>query len=248
MSACPLRCQFWCRLVRSSVRTKPRCRSVRHETREKSTPTRKSVVVMDCQVLCPPPNCNGAIARLVRWSLSRSVPSRANDVQCGHSCGHACNAGMLNMSKCQKRLVDVTGIEPVTPCLQNKIFALRKPSRFSNRPDNKAFSSQSRMCADVSGYVRLIIGSLQKSLQCVAPPAAPKPIEQLGCSSSCEAVEIEREDGIINGKTTTENRDLRTCFDEKWSRPGDATHRTPRIYPQPLLSKLAENWSPTSPE
>ena len=43
----------------------------------------------------------------------------ANDVQCGHLCGDARDAGMLNMSKCQKRLVDVTGIEPVTPCLQS---------------------------------------------------------------------------------------------------------------------------------
>ena len=70
-------------------------------------------------------------------------------------------------------VVDVTGIEPVTPCLQNKIFALRKPSRFSDHPDNKAFRFQSRMCAAVSGYVRMIIGSLQKSLQCFVPIFVP---------------------------------------------------------------------------
>jgi hypothetical protein len=71
-------------------------------------------------------------------------------------------------------MVDVTGIEPVTPCLQNKIFASRKASRFSDRPDNKAFRFQSRMCAAVSGYVRLIIGSLQKSLQCFVPIFVPQ--------------------------------------------------------------------------
>jgi hypothetical protein len=65
--------------------------------------------------------------------------------------------------------VDVAGIEPAAPCLQNKLFASRKASQFSDCPDNKAFRFQSRMCAAVSGYVRLIIGSLQKSLQCIEP-------------------------------------------------------------------------------
>jgi hypothetical protein len=76
----------------------------------------------------------------------------------------------VNFKNINKTLVDVTGIEPVTPCLQSKIFASRKTSQFSDRPDNKAFRFHSRMCAAVSGYVRLIIGSLQKSLQCIAPP------------------------------------------------------------------------------
>jgi hypothetical protein len=76
---------------------------------------------------------------------------------------------LVNVLQSEKKLVDVTGIEPVIPCLQNKIFASRKASRFNDHPDNKAFRFQGRMCAAVSGYVRLIIGSLQKSLQCTGP-------------------------------------------------------------------------------
>jgi hypothetical protein len=63
------------------------------------------------------------------------------------------------------------GFEPPSLCLEDKSTIRRKILRLNGWSDNKAFSSQKSMCAAVSGYVRLIIGSLQKSLQCVAPPS-----------------------------------------------------------------------------
>jgi len=53
---------------------------------------------------------------------------------------------------------------------EDKSTIRRKILRLNVWSDNKAFSSQKSMCADVSGYIRLIIGSLQKSLQCIGPP------------------------------------------------------------------------------
>ena len=74
---------------------------------------------------------------------------------------------------------------------EDKSTSRRKILRLNVCSDNKAFSFHKSMCADVPGYVRLIIGSLQKSLQCTDLPSITKPVAQLGCSSSCEAVEIE---------------------------------------------------------
>ena len=65
------------------------------------------------------------------------------------------------------------GFEPPTLCLEDKRATRRKILRLNVWSDNKAFSSQKRMCADVSGYVHLIIGSLQKSLQCIGPIFVP---------------------------------------------------------------------------
>jgi hypothetical protein len=52
---------------------------------------------------------------------------------------------------------------------EDKSTIRRKILRLNVCSDNKAFSPQSRMSAAVSGCVRLIVGSLQKSLQCIGP-------------------------------------------------------------------------------
>jgi hypothetical protein len=62
-------------------------------------------------------------------------------------------------------MVDVTGIEPVTPCLQNSPLVFRNTFFLSYLEHSSKLSLPSRMCPDVRGCGRLIAGSLQKSLQ-----------------------------------------------------------------------------------
>jgi hypothetical protein len=69
------------------------------------------------------------------------------------------------MSKCQKRLVDVTGIEPVTPCLQNSPTTSCKPRHFNQSIEKSNLKSVDEVCADVRRCGLLHVGSLQKSLQ-----------------------------------------------------------------------------------
>ena len=52
---------------------------------------------------------------------------------------------------------------------EDKSTIRRKILRLNVWSDNKEFSSRTRMCAAVCRYVRLIVGSLQKSLQCIGP-------------------------------------------------------------------------------
>ena len=61
--------------------------------------------------------------------------------------------------------MDVTGIEPVTPCLQNSPTTSRKPRHFNQAIEKANLKSFDRLCADVCRCGLLHIGSLQKSLQ-----------------------------------------------------------------------------------
>jgi hypothetical protein len=61
--------------------------------------------------------------------------------------------------------VDVTGIEPVTPCLQNSPATSCKPPHFNHSIEDSILSSSARVWLDVCKCSGLIVGSLQKSLQ-----------------------------------------------------------------------------------
>jgi hypothetical protein len=67
-------------------------------------------------------------------------------------------------------MVDVAGIEPATPCLQNKSAGPRNALHLNGCSENQALNTPDRMCAAVSGCARLIAGSLQKPLQFRGPP------------------------------------------------------------------------------
>jgi hypothetical protein len=62
-------------------------------------------------------------------------------------------------------MVDVTGIEPVTPCLQNSPTSFCNPHRFNQSIENSRVGSSVRVWLDVRKCGSLHVGSLQKSLQ-----------------------------------------------------------------------------------
>jgi len=62
-------------------------------------------------------------------------------------------------------LVDVAGIEPATPCLQSNASALRKLNPSITHEENKTFELLGGVWLAVCGCSRLLVGSLQKSLQ-----------------------------------------------------------------------------------
>jgi hypothetical protein len=64
-----------------------------------------------------------------------------------------------------KRMVDVTGIEPVTPCLQNIPTSSNNLRIFKPRLENSRRSATSLLCSVVAECSWLHVGSLQKSLQ-----------------------------------------------------------------------------------
>jgi hypothetical protein len=61
--------------------------------------------------------------------------------------------------------VDVTGIEPVTPCLQNSSARFCNPRHFNHSIENSKLSPSVRVWLDVLKCGSLHVGSLQKSLQ-----------------------------------------------------------------------------------
>jgi hypothetical protein len=65
----------------------------------------------------------------------------------------------------RKKLVDVTGFEPATPCLQNSLATFRNPRGFYHSIENSNLSSPARQWLDVCECSSLHVGSLQKSLQ-----------------------------------------------------------------------------------
>ena len=64
-----------------------------------------------------------------------------------------------------EKLVDVTGIEPVAPCLQNSPTTSCKPRHFNQSIEKSNLKSFDEVCADVCRCGLLHVGSLQKSLQ-----------------------------------------------------------------------------------
>ena len=64
-----------------------------------------------------------------------------------------------------KKLVDVAGIEPATPCLQSSYLTSCKTFVFRHLKEDLGLSSLHRMRPGVPGCSHLIVGSLQKSLQ-----------------------------------------------------------------------------------
>ena len=61
--------------------------------------------------------------------------------------------------------MDVTGIEPVTPCLQNSPTSFCNPRYFNQSKENSTLNSSSGVWLDVRKCASLHVGSLQKSLQ-----------------------------------------------------------------------------------
>jgi hypothetical protein len=66
-------------------------------------------------------------------------------------------------------MVDVTGIEPVTPCLQNSPTSFCNPCHFNQSKDNSKLNSSSGVWLYVRECGCLHVGSLQKSLQSRSP-------------------------------------------------------------------------------
>ena len=75
------------------------------------------------------------------------------------------NGRIIKCLKSRKMLVDVTGIEPVTPCLQNKTATPPKSNHFNHSIENSRLNSSARVWLDVRRCAGLNVGSLQKSLQ-----------------------------------------------------------------------------------
>jgi hypothetical protein len=71
--------------------------------------------------------------------------------------------------KSLNRMARPEGLEPPTLCFEDKTATSRKALVYNGRPENKALSFHDGMCAVVPGCVHLIVGSLQKSLQCLRP-------------------------------------------------------------------------------
>ena len=65
----------------------------------------------------------------------------------------------------QVKLVDVTGFEPATPCLQNSLATSRNSRGFNHSIEYPKLSSPARQWLDGCECGRLHVGSLQKSLQ-----------------------------------------------------------------------------------
>ena len=61
--------------------------------------------------------------------------------------------------------MDVAGIEPATPCLQNRNATFRKRFFFNHSIEDSRLSCPRKMCRDMTGCSHLHVGSLQKSLQ-----------------------------------------------------------------------------------
>src|SRR5271156_6229207 len=83
---------------------------------------------------------------------------------------HSCkNQGRDRSLSCRKErskgLVDVTGIEPVTPCLQNSLTTSGNPCYFNQSKENPKLNSSSGVWLYVRKCISLHVGSLQKSLQ-----------------------------------------------------------------------------------
>jgi hypothetical protein len=64
-----------------------------------------------------------------------------------------------------RRVVGAPGFEPGASCAQGRIASLAKSFLFNHAVENKARCFVPHMCVDVRRCSRLIIGSLQKSLQ-----------------------------------------------------------------------------------
>ena len=60
--------------------------------------------------------------------------------------------------------MDVAGIEPATPCLQNSPASFRKSRHFNHRIESSRFTYAGELCLGVRECGRLFVGSLQKSL------------------------------------------------------------------------------------
>jgi hypothetical protein len=68
---------------------------------------------------------------------------------------------LLTDSQSEKKLLDVTGIEPVTRCLQNSPTSSCKPCHFNHSIENSRVSPSVRMWLDVCKCGSLHVRSLQ---------------------------------------------------------------------------------------
>ena len=71
----------------------------------------------------------------------------------------------VSVLQSKKSLVDVTGIEPVTPCLQNSPTTSCNPCYFGQSKENPKLNSSSGVWLYVRKCISLHVWSLQKSLQ-----------------------------------------------------------------------------------
>lgn len=67
--------------------------------------------------------------------------------------------------KMLRTLVGAPGFEPGASCAQDRIASFAKLLVFNHAVENKPRCFVARMCGDVCTCSRLIVGSLQKSLQ-----------------------------------------------------------------------------------
>jgi hypothetical protein len=96
-----------------------------------------------------------------------------------HKSGHKGNSRelkgfappQLSQQKQKRKVVDVTGFEPATPCLQNTFGLSRKSHIFTQSIHTSSFDHHRLMCVVVRKCGRLYVGSLQKSLQSFATTA-----------------------------------------------------------------------------
>jgi len=72
---------------------------------------------------------------------------------------------MIATRESLKELVDVTGFEPATPCLQSIFECIRKSRFFRQLIHTSIIKRSPHMCVDVRKCGRLYVGSLQNSLQ-----------------------------------------------------------------------------------
>jgi hypothetical protein len=94
--------------------------------------------------------------------MTRSCTVRA---QCARIMGRSVRGDFSNSFAIRKKLVDVTGFEPATPCLQNRNATFRKRLIFNHSIEKSKLSTSARPCRDVCKCGSLNVGSLQKSLQ-----------------------------------------------------------------------------------
>jgi len=62
-------------------------------------------------------------------------------------------------------LVGASGFEPEASCAQGRFSNFRKSRNFNYSIESSRLSTSDGMCTDVPGCSRLLVGSLQKSLQ-----------------------------------------------------------------------------------
>jgi hypothetical protein len=80
--------------------------------------------------------------------------------------GDYASAGPCRISQASLRtLVGAPGFEPGASCAQDRIASLAKLLVFNHAVENKPRCFVEHMCGDVCTCSRLIVGSLQKSLQ-----------------------------------------------------------------------------------